>query len=360
MADFNFLTPAYFIFWILAAAIFLFLAVALLLKVFFRPRRSKYSHYRLFGRDLVWLPCLILSGLMIAALMGPEAKSGFVVSSGGQVDIIFAVDNSFSTLADDLKPSRLDLVKKQIFQFLNSVVIQKGDRFTLFVFAKHSNWRMPFSEDIDELSSKLAELSHPKIYIDESQLSTDLSAVLEHIPSAMDKADNFYKANRRNLEGRNSPNNRIVFLFTDGDDQAGVNLDKGLQELKKRKIKVYPVGVGTKTGRIVRVKVSNPPQYSFDSETGVQTSYKPGFEEEISIRTTLQTQSLSKIANFTDGQIFVLDSEQTYLKNFLENAVNANRTISLRLSYSSKSRNAWWEVLAIPALVILFLIVLLI
>src|SRR3989344_2658532 len=185
----TFLTPDYLIFWMLAAAVLLFLSVALLLKIFFRPPRSKHSHYKLFGKDLVWLPCFVLCLLIAAALAGPEGKFGYVVAAGGQIDVIFVVDNSFSTSADDVKPSRLEATKKEIFQILNSSVWQKGDRFTLFFFAKSSNWRVPLSEDAHDLRVKLADLSHPEVYTEESQLSTDLNAVLEHIPIAMDKAD---------------------------------------------------------------------------------------------------------------------------------------------------------------------------
>lgn len=354
LTGFKFITPSYFIFWLLATAILLFLAVALLLKIFFRPRRSKHSHYRLFGPDLVWLSCFALSVLIAVALAGPEGKFDYVVSAGGQIDVIFAVDNSFSTVADDLKPSRLEAAKKEISQVLTSSVWQKGDRFTLFTFAKNSNWRMPFSEDADEVRVKLAELSHSQVYFEESQLTTDLSAVLEHIPEAMDKADNFYKSNR-NLGVRYSPRSRIVFLFTDGDDQIKSNLDKGLGELRKRKIKVYPVGVGTKSGKTVHVKVSNPPSYFYDDESGAPTNFYAGLEEKITVHTALQTQNLAKIADFTNGEMFVLDSERSYLQNFLENAINANRAVSFGLSYSVKSKNIWWELLAIPMLILLFL-----
>ncbi|MDP3731141.1 MAG: VWA domain-containing protein [bacterium] len=355
----TFLTPDYLIFWMLAAAVLLFLSVALLFKIFFRPPRSKHSHYKLFGKDLVWLPCFVLCLLIAAALAGPEGKFSYVVAAGGQIDVIFAVDNSFSTRANDLKPSRLELAKKEIFMFLNSGVLQKGDRFTLFTFAKNSNWKMPFSEDIDELSSKVAEIDHPDLYIDESQLSTDLNAVLEHIPTAMDKADNFYRSNRKlGLQGPSR--RRIVFLFTDGDDQVNNNLDKGLTKLREREIKVYPVGVGTKSGRTIRVKVFNPPNYYYDDESGSQSGFLPGFEEEITVRTVLQTKNLTKIAGFTGGSMFIFDSEQSYLRNFMENAINANRATSMGLSYSTKSKNIWWEILAIPTLVLLFLVVLLI
>ncbi len=355
----NFLTPTYFIFWFLAAAIFILLALALFLKLYFRPRRSKHSRYRLFGPDLVWLPFWLLSILIIIALAGPEGNRGYTISSGGQIDIIFAVDNSFSMVAKDVQPSRLELAKKEILGFLDSPLWQKGDRFTLFLFAKNSNWRMPLSEDVDELRAELFELTPPEKYFEESRLTTDLSAVLEHIPIGMDKADNFYKF-ARHLGLQDSFRRRIVFLFTDGDDQIKNSLDKGLRELKKRNIKVYPVGVGTRAGRTVRIKVSNPAQYNYDDESGAQNTFRPAFEEEITIRTVLQTQNLTKIAGFTGGEMFVLDSNQNYLRNFLANAVNANRIASLGLSYSTESKNIWWEVLAVPALILLFLAVLLI
>lgn len=360
LTNFSFLTPDYFIFWILAAAVLLFLAMVLLLKIFFRPRRSKHSRYYLFGRDFVWLPCFMLSVLITIALAGPEGKYGYVVSAGGQIDVIFALDYSFSMAAKDLKPSRLERTKKEILNFLNSPIWQKGDRFTLFTFGKNSNWLMPFSEDSDELRVKLMELSHPEVYFEESQLTTDLAAVLEHIPTALDKVDNFYQANRRHLGVRDASRRRIVFLFSDGDDQIKNNLDKGLRGLSQRKVIVYSVGVGTKIGQTVKVKLSLPFVPIFDSETGIQIGGYNGVNEEVMIRTALQTQNLNKIAEFTGGQMFILDSDHGYSRNFLENAVQANRATSFGLSYTTESKNIWWEVLAIPALIFLFLVIVLV
>lgn len=217
---------------------------------------------------------------------------------------------------------------------------------------------MPFSKDADEVRAKLAELSHPEVYTDESQLTTDLSAILEHIPEAVDKANN--SARRRRLGLESSSGSPIVFLFTDGDDQIKNDLNRGLQELKKRKIKVYAVGVGTKAGRTIKVKISTPGYDQYDEETGQFLHYYAGTEEELMVHTALQIQNLASIAGFTGGGLFVADSATGYLQNFLENAVKANRSASFRLVYSTKSRNVWWEVLAVPAVILLFLAVFLI
>ena len=205
---------------------------------------------------------------------------------------------------------------------------------------------MPLSEDFNDFLSKLAEISHPLIYNEDSQLYTNFSNVIEQVSEDMDKQDNILKKKANILDISWLKNNRIMFLFSDGDDKVGTDLSRGIRELNKRKIKIYSVGVGTKEGKKITVETYDP-----------DGAEKPPIK--IIIKTELKMQRLNEIAHKTGGESYVIDSAAGAkdAQSFLKNAVNTNRTNSPRLVASSESRDVWWEILAIPSLILILVII---
>lgn len=337
--------PAYFIFlnlvWISAAVLIVVLAI----KLIYRPKKSKYSKYQFFGKDSAWVAALAICALSVVALAGPRVSKGMVLTPGGSIDVGFLVDSSFSTKADDVNSkSRLETMKTVIADFANSGTLRAGDRVTLFVFGTHSFWRMPFSGDFNVFKSQLAEISHPQVYQEDSQLNTNLANAVEHISRAVDK-DNIFEKKARLLNISWFKNNQIMFLFSDGDDSEGANLGRGIRELNKRKIKVYSVGVGTKEGKKITIESYNPD----GSDKPVKTT----------IKSALQMRRLNEIAVKTGGEVYVIDSAAAIsgARGFLKNAVNTNRNFSPRLVASGESRDIWWQILAIPAIVLLLIMI---
>ena len=136
-----------------------------------------------------------------------------------------------------------------------------------------------------------------------------------------------------------------MFLFSDGDDKENADLGQGIKELNKRDIKVFSVGVGTKGGKKVTVDV-------YDTDNPDKTVKK-------TIETKLETRRLNEIAAKTGGESFIIDSVASVrgAQGFLKNAVNANRNFSPRLVASGERRDIWWEILAIPAVILLFIVI---
>lgn len=337
--------PIYFIFlnllWVLIAV----LVAVLTLKLIYRPKKSKYSKYLLFGKDTVWVAVLAICALSIMALAGPRVNRGMKLTPGGNIDVGFLVDYSFSTRTDDVDgKSRLDVMKSVIAKFIDGGTLKPGDRITLFVFGTHSFWRMPFSEDFSVFRSQLAEISHPQVYQEDSQLNTNLVNVIEHIPRAMGK-DNLFGKKAQSLNIPWFANNKIIFLFSDGDDNEKADLGRGINELNKRNIKVFSVGVGTKEGKKITIEAYSP-----------DGSDKP---VKITIKSALQMRRLNEIAVKTSGDVYVIDSATAIsgAQSFLQNAVNSNRNFSPRLVTSNESRDIWWEILTIPAVMLLLVII---
>ncbi len=342
----TFTEPAYFKLFDLVWLMVLVLGALLLLKLLYRPKKSKYSQYKLFGKDLVWLMVVFICVLAVLALAGPRVSSGYTLSQSGSVDVLVLMDNSFSMRADDIKPSRQEAAKKMSLSLVEKGILKPGDRVTLFVFGGIARWRMPFSEDFKDFQSKVAEISHTDIYQEESQLDTDYAYLLEYVPKCLDEQDNFFKNNSSRFSLNQHNNNRVAFLLSDGADEGGRKLDIGLKEFNRKNIKTYTVAIGTASGTEVKIKAYNP-----------KDPKQPPVG--ITIKTKIQTKELERIAGATRGDSFVFDSESEAgrLEAFMRNAVNSNRSSLPRLVYSDKGRDIWWEVLAMPAVTFLLLIV---
>lgn len=342
----NFSEPVYFAFFGVLFVLIAVVAVIIILKRIFRPIMTNCSRYRLFGKDTVWVAALFIFALSVIALVGPKVNKGVKLIPGGNIDVGFLVDTSFSTRADDINgKTRLDVAKTVIVNFVDSGILKPGDRLTLFVFGTISVWRMPLSEDFNEFKSQLAEINHPQVYWDDLQLYTDISNVIELVPEDMDKQDDFFKKTASTLNAPWFKNNRIMFLFSDGDDKENADLGQAIKELNKRDIKVFSVGVGAKDGKKVTVDV-------YDLNNPDKTVKK-------TIETKLETRRLNEIAIKTGGELYVVDSATSVrgAQSFLKNAVNSNRNFSPRLIASGESRDIWWEILAIPAVLLLLVVI---
>jgi len=338
--------PVYFTFFYFLATLVIVFVVILLLKLK-RPKKTKYSRYQLLVKDAGLIAVLVLCGVSIVALAGPKNRT-YKLITGGNVDLIIVVDNSYSTTeANDVSgKTRLETIKTIIAGMLDSKngnnLFRPGDRITLFAFGTHSIWQLPLSEDLDDFNSKLVSVTTvPKVYWDDSRLSTDMAKVLEHIPESMDRQDNFFKRNAGNFKVSWVQHNRVTFLFSDGDDREGIDIKRGVDELKKRNIKVFPVGVGTRAGQEVTVKTYDP-----------GGSDKPVRKTR---RTTLQMELLNEIAAKTGGESYIVDevSRISDAQSFLKSAADDNRSLTPRLVPSEEGRDVWWEILAIPGIVLL-------
>ncbi len=340
----HFSTPGFLRFFEIIFLMVLVLLAVVFLKHFFRPAKSKYSNFPILGKDFMWAMLIIICCFSVIALAGPYVVNGFTISQGGNVDVIVWMDYSFSMKADDIKPSRQELAKKVAIDVVG--YLKPGDRITLFVFGENTIWRMPLSEDYPSFVSKVQEVEHPDVYIEESQLSTDYTQALEYAPMCLNKQEIFAKNNPFGLEMSKYSNTRVGIFLSDGNNEAEENLARGIAAIKKAKIKLYTVAIGTSSGS----KVSIQARDSKDPSKPV---------EKISLDTKVSTKDLAMLADQTGGQALVLDSEKVYMQSLrlLKNSIDSNRSYLPRLVYSNDRREIWWEVLGFPSLFFLALII---
>jgi len=170
---------------------------------------------------------LLLCGLifLVFSLTGPRYGFRWQEIERKGIDIIIAIDCSRSMMAQDVKPTRLDRAKREIYDLLHML---QGDRAGLVSFAGTAFLQCPLTLDYDTFYLFLDALSPDFMPVG----GTDISAALKTAISGFSEKDNSEKA---------------IILITDGES-TGENPLKAAESAAKAGIKLFCIGVGKEDG----------------------------------------------------------------------------------------------------------------
>ena len=161
-----------------------------------------------------------IAGLKTGTTVKPVERKG--------VDIVFCVDVSASMNAQDVKPSRIDKVKFEISKVINSL---EGDRLGIVVFSGSNFLYLPLTMDYD--AAKLFVKS-----IDTDMISSKGTAIGQAIETSIIAFD------------KDSEQQKMIFLFSDGEDHSSRSLDMVADALSND-ITLHVVGVGSIKGSLI-------------------------------------------------------------------------------------------------------------
>ena len=141
------------------------------------------------------------------------------------IDIVMAIDVSSSMLANDLKPNRLEALKKVASTFVQDRV---NDRIGLVVYAGESYTRTPVTSDKTIILQSLKTIEYDdSIIADGTGIGVGLATAINRIKDSKAKS-------------------RIIILLTDGVNNSGTIDPRTASEIAKEYgIKVYTIGIGT-------------------------------------------------------------------------------------------------------------------
>ena len=277
--------------WSAPEVFWLFLPLAFLLFLFLKKRRkegrllySDLSLIKTLPRSLrvkyQFLPFalkILAAALLIAALARPRLPPEERRSpTAPGIDILLALDISLSMLARDMeepdsgeKRTRLQAAKRVIRDFIKG---RASDRIGIVVFSGEAWTLAPLTLDHDFLLKRLEQVSAA----DEIKSGTALGVALALSAARL----------------RHSPfmDSRALIFLTDGENTAGfIDPLTGLDFLKKEKIKVWTIGVGSLSGKAA-VRIS-------PSQAGGRSVIRY-------IETRINKDLLKKIARETGGKFF--------------------------------------------------------
>lgn len=372
--SFHFLDPVFLYLLMPLAVLFVLWLVITMIKRIKRPQQTYGSRYPFIGKGKLWFFALLSGVLMIGAIAKPSLSQGSFKALRGDIEVILVVDRSISMRAEDIRPTRLDVAKREAFNV--ETVLTKGDKAALFVFGEESHKKIALSEKFSEnIFYRLARVSFPKSLKGDALVwGSDFASMLENVYQSLDRQDKYNDS----YSGKNyipkKRTNRIVILFSDGEDQFKKyksttpeeikhkddyikRLNSALSEFRKRGLKIYPVGVGTVRGvpslSLLRGYKPDAMSGDFFNLGDYPASLVKEWKDDIS---SIDKNNLVFLARSTGTEIgnniWTVENSMTTVKSYLSSIINLNRRILIEFSQSENDQDLWQYFLIAAAIIL--------
>ena len=239
------------------------------------PKPSSY-----FSRHLLWALRLLALALIIIALARPQSGHTEEEVTTEGIDIVLSLDISGSMLAEDFKPhNRVEAAKLVAEQFITG---RRSDRIGMVVFSARSFTQCPLTLDYGVLINFLKK-------VQTGMIKEDGTAIGLGIATAVDRL--------RNSKAKS----KVIILLTDGSNNAGeIDPLTAARVAQAFNVRIYTVGVGT------RGEAMYPVQDPFFGKRYVR------------MPVDIDEETLTQIADLTDGQYFRATDRQSLEKIFAE------------------------------------------
>lgn len=183
------------------------------------------------------LQLLVLTFFVIALARPQSGETKQKVKSEG-VEIMLLVDVSQSMMAEDVRPSRLELAKKEIARFID---LAGGDKVGLVAFAGSAVTLSPLTNDKAALKMFIESLSPTAV----STQGTDFKRALTEAKSAF--------ARGGVDPGDDGVVTRVILIASDGEDNEQGALDVA-RELAGDGVRIYTMAYGTERGGVIPMR----------------------------------------------------------------------------------------------------------
>lgn len=187
---------------------------------------------------------LLTISVVIVALARPrtvDVSSKTKTNKG--IDIVMAIDISGSMLAKDLKPNRLDALKKVAGDFIKG---RPNDRIGLVLYAGESYTKTPITSDKSIVLGSLSEVKYDNRISDGTAIGMGLATAVNRLKDSKAKS-------------------KVIILLTDGVNNSGTIDPKIASELALNfGIKVYTIGIGTNGTALSPIGVRPNGKFVFD------------------------------------------------------------------------------------------------
>lgn len=176
--------------------------------------------------------------LCVFALARPQSGRSLQKVKSEGIELMFLIDVSQSMLAEDIKPSRLELAKKDLMQFLD---LSSGDRVGLIAFAGSSILLSPMTSDRNALKMFIDSLTPQSVSLQGTEFRKALEEAREGFKRGGVEAD------------QQTAVTRAIIIASDGEDQEEGAMETA-KELAKSGIRIFTLGFGTEKGGPIPVR----------------------------------------------------------------------------------------------------------
>lgn len=195
-------------------------------------------------KHLLFVLRLAALAFLIIALARPQKENVSTKTKVNKgIDIIMAIDISSSMLARDLKPNRLQALKKVAGEFIKG---RPNDRIGLVLYAGESYTKTPITSDKAVVLGSLKEVGYDNRINDGTAIGSGLATAVNRLKESKAKS-------------------KVIILLTDGVNNSGSIDPKLASELALQfGIKTYTIGLGTNGMAITPVAIDGRGKFVFD------------------------------------------------------------------------------------------------
>jgi len=187
----------------------------------FEPTKSWLGKFK----PILFVFRLLALSLLIVGMARPQTVDVTSRTKSTQgVDIVIAVDVSGSMLARDLKPNRLEALKRVASEFVRE---RPTDRIGIVVYAAESYTKTPVTSDKEIILSAIRDIKYDNVLQDGTAIGMGLATAVNRLKESKAKS-------------------KVIILMTDGENNSGFLEPRTAAEIAKEYgIKVYTIGIGT-------------------------------------------------------------------------------------------------------------------
>jgi Ca-activated chloride channel homolog len=167
---------------------------------------------------------LALSSLIVAMARPRTVDISSQTKSTKGVDIVMAIDVSGSMLAKDLKPNRMEALKKVASNFVQG---RPNDRIGIVVYAAEAYTKTPVTSDKAIIQDAIRGIEYNTVLQDGTGIGMGLTTAVNRLKDSKAKS-------------------KVIILLTDGVNNAGfIEPETASQISRDFGIKVYTIGIGS-------------------------------------------------------------------------------------------------------------------
>lgn len=270
------------------------------------------------ARLIKFILSLSACGFFILSLARPQWTGPKQEAERAGIHMILAIDISPSMLAEDIKPSRLKFMKRELAQLIN---LSKGDKIALIAFSSEAALISPFTHDRSIVNLYLKDLSPDYL----SSRGSNFNQLLSQVERAF-----------QGLKNKEKTATKVVILASDGEIHEDIS-SSSLQALAQQDIRFFTLSFGTEEGGVIPIK----------NKKGQITSYKRNLQNEVVI-TKLKPGILKKIAKLSKGAYYHVGYGGKAIETLRADMNELEKTVFESYStYKKKEFYQWFLVLGL-------------
>ncbi len=167
---------------------------------------------------------LALSAVIVAMARPRTVDISNETKTTKGIDIVIAVDVSGSMLAKDLKPNRMEALKRVASDFVEQ---RPNDRIGLVVYAAEAYTKTPVTSDKAVIVDAISSIKYDNVLQDGTGIGMGLTTAVNRLKDSKAKS-------------------KVIILLTDGVNNAGFIEPETASDIAEQYgIKVYTIGIGT-------------------------------------------------------------------------------------------------------------------